>query len=137
MYLKLMPRPIKVAGSSCEIQSSVRVRPLQETDDAAQLDDKLASFDDLNCRTREALGGQMRWTEPTETPTVHQRTGPVRCLAGRIAEGHGYNPRGDVLAERLDARGPRLVAKQTFKPFKAKRSCQRQTHRSWTCRSGA
>jgi hypothetical protein len=48
----------------------------------------------------------------------HQRAGPVRRLAGRIIERQGDNPCGDVIAQRLDAGRPRLVAQQAFKSFR-------------------
>jgi hypothetical protein len=35
-------------------------------------------------------------------------------------EGQGDNPCGDVIAQRLDLRRPRLVTQQAFNPFRGK-----------------
>ena len=47
----------------------------------------------------------------------HQGTGPMGRLAGRIASRQGDNALGGFAPERLDTRGPRLVAQQTFEAF--------------------
>jgi hypothetical protein len=49
----------------------------------------------------------------------------VGRLAGRIAERQFDDTRRHVLAERLDARGPRLVAQEAIDAFRGERSCQR------------
>ena len=46
-----------------------------------------------------------------------QGAGPVGCLAGRFAKRQGDHALGRLSPKRLDARGARLVAKQTFEPF--------------------
>ena len=47
----------------------------------------------------------------------HQDAGPVGRFAGWIAKRQGDNPLGRLAIERLDPRGPGLVAKQTLEPF--------------------
>ena len=47
----------------------------------------------------------------------HQAAGPMGGLAGRIAERQGDDALGGFAPERLDPRGPRLVAKQAFEAF--------------------
>ena len=47
----------------------------------------------------------------------HQGAGPMGGLAGRIAERQGDDALGGFAPERLDPRGPRLVAKQAFEAF--------------------
>src|SRR6195256_2053959 len=47
----------------------------------------------------------------------HQGAGPMGRLAGWVAERQGDDARSGLAPERLDARRPRLVAKQAFEPF--------------------
>ena len=47
----------------------------------------------------------------------HQRAGPVRRLARRRIERQRHDPRNDLVRQRLDARGPRLVARQPLESF--------------------
>jgi hypothetical protein len=47
----------------------------------------------------------------------HQDAGLVGRFAGWIAKRQGDNPLGRLAIERLDPRGPGLVAKQTLEPF--------------------
>ena len=47
----------------------------------------------------------------------HQGAGPMRSLSRRRIERQGHDPRHDLVRQRLDARGPRLVARQPLKPF--------------------
>ena len=47
----------------------------------------------------------------------HQSAGPVRPLPRRRIERQCDNPRHDLVRQRLDARGPRLVARQPLEPF--------------------
>src|ERR1700720_1533304 len=47
----------------------------------------------------------------------HQDAGPVGRFTGWIAKRQGDNPLGRLAIERLDPRGPGLVAKQTLEPF--------------------
>jgi hypothetical protein len=42
----------------------------------------------------------------------------VHRFAGRIIERQGDNPCCNVIIQRLDARRPRLVTQQAFKPFR-------------------
>ena len=47
----------------------------------------------------------------------HQGAGPMGRFAGRIAERQGDDAFGGLVPEWLDARGPRLVAKQAIEAF--------------------
>lgn len=43
----------------------------------------------------------------------HHPAGPVSDLAGRLAQGQGYNPFGHLVSQLRDPRGPRLIVQQT------------------------
>ena len=47
----------------------------------------------------------------------HQGAGPMGCLAGRFAKRQGDDALSRLSPQRLNARGARLVAKQTFERF--------------------
>ncbi len=47
----------------------------------------------------------------------HQSAGPMRCLPRRRIERQGHDPRNDLVRQQLDARRPRLVARQPLEPF--------------------
>jgi hypothetical protein len=93
-----------------------------EDDDVAQFVDELwivGKFELAHSVRLETMGAPdaLNGTEQHARNLRHHRAGPVRRLAGWVLERHGDDPFGDLVPQGLDARGPRLVAKQSFEVF--------------------
>ena len=67
----------------------------------------------------------------------HQGAGPMGRLAGRIAERQNDDALGGFVPQRLDTRGPRLVAKQAFEAFFNEPFLPAPDASLWICRFAA
>ena len=93
-----------------------------EADDIAQLADELRIVGKLELPHPVRLKpvgapDALNRTDGNTSGLCHQRAGPMGGLAGRVIERQSDDPRGGFIAQRLDARGPRLVAQKAVKTF--------------------